>query len=241
MGTALLALCLATSALFAQAESVLILHTNDLHGYIQSTNQEAGLARIAAYVRQVRQTREDVLLLDAGDCISGTPLSALSEGEAVFEVMSAVGYDATVLGNHEFDHGWNKIETFLQIASFPILSANAYALDGERIGDAQYLIKEIAGVRVGVIGVSHRDTAELTVRNGNEGIVFVDEVEVLSDIVPQVRARSDLVVVLSHAGIERDIDIARYVHDVDLIVGGHSHILAEGPLWVGTTCIRRFA
>jgi len=94
-------------------DTVVILHTNDLHGHITGEKDRyGGVARIAAYVGQVRAARERVLFLDAGDCIAGTPVSTLFRGRPIFEVMSAMSYDAVALGNHEFDYGWERIGAF---------------------------------------------------------------------------------------------------------------------------------
>lgn len=235
--TSLLVLaCVAVTAA-ADVSSVIILHTNDIHGHLAGTDEYAGLARIASYIKAARHEDTNVIALDAGDCISGTPVSALSRGVSVYEAMVSVGYDAAVLGNHEFDHGWHMIETFREIAPFPILSANAVAPNGNLVADAAYIVQIVGGVRVGIVGISHSATTRLTVRKGNEGLSFIDEVEVLKNVVPRVREDCDLLVVLSHAGIQRDIDIARSVEDIDLIVGGHDHVLLEGPLRIGDTRI----
>tara|TARA_Y100001934_G_C11914629_1_gene568305 strand:+ start:182 stop:604 length:423 start_codon:yes stop_codon:yes gene_type:complete len=110
----------------ARVDTLVVLHTNDFHGYISAEGDRiAGAARIAPYFKQVRSSRDRVVALDAGDCVSGTPVSIPFDGKPIFEVMDHVGYDAVVLGNHEFDYGWRTINAYRARASFPLLSANA--------------------------------------------------------------------------------------------------------------------
>jgi 2',3'-cyclic-nucleotide 2'-phosphodiesterase (5'-nucleotidase family) len=130
----------------AEQRQLIILHTNDFHGRIKQENEFAGAARITALVKQVRENNEAVLFLNAGDSISGTPVSTLFEGVPIFEVMNMMGYDAAALGNHEFDHGFRQIEKFRDIANYPLLSINAYSPNGELLADAPLLVKDIAGI-----------------------------------------------------------------------------------------------
>jgi len=111
------------------SRSLIILHTNDFHGHIAhegtGEGESAGAARIAAYFAAQRATHDNVLVVDAGDAISGTPVSTLFQGVPIFEVMSAMGYDYGLIGNHEFDHGWQQLEAFRAAAEFPLLAATA--------------------------------------------------------------------------------------------------------------------
>ena len=133
---ALALLCLRAAPAFSTIDTLVVLHTNDFHGYISSDgDRAAGLARIATYFDRERARSSKVLALDAGDCVSGTPVSTLFQGRPIFEAMTAVGYDAVVLGNHEFDYGWREILAYRDIADFPLLSANARGPAGELIAD----------------------------------------------------------------------------------------------------------
>jgi 2',3'-cyclic-nucleotide 2'-phosphodiesterase (5'-nucleotidase family) len=125
--------CLAAtgSQVAGQVDTLVVLHTNDFHGYIsEDGDRAAGAARIAAFFKQVRSERRLVISLDAGDCVSGTPVSVLFKGKPIYEVLEQVGYDAIVLGNHEFDYGWKAILAYRDLVSFPLLSANALSPDG---------------------------------------------------------------------------------------------------------------
>ncbi len=167
-----LALISVTGSDTLQAQELVIVHTNDFHGHIQETKKYAGAARIAAEVKAIRQQNESVIFLDAGDAISGTPVSSMFEGEPIFEVMNTMGYDVGLLGNHEFDHGYRKIERFRDLVDHPLLTANAYGPDGALLGDAPYVILDVAGISVGVIGLVTQDAPIHFSPVGNEGLTF---------------------------------------------------------------------
>ena len=98
-----------------------ILHTNDTHAHtLPNKDGIGGYATIAGYIRRVKSQRDDVLVLDAGDRITGTPISAIFKGQPVFKIMNTIPYDVTVLGNHDFDFGWQAIDGFAKIADPPL-------------------------------------------------------------------------------------------------------------------------
>lgn len=221
-----------------RTDTVLILHTNDLHSHLlPGPDGQGGMARIAGYVERVRASRDDVLLLDAGDAVTGTPASSIFGGRPAFAVMNAMGCDAMALGNHEFDHGFARIATFREIAAFPILSANATGPDGKLLADAAYAVLPADGVRVGVIGVTAEETPEITAGGATEGCTFAPAAARVKALLPEVEAKSDLVVVLSHLGLEADRALAAAVPGIDVIVGGHSHTAVEKPEVVGETIV----
>ncbi len=220
----------------ADTASLVILHTNDLHGQMRAEKDNPGAARIAAYFRQVREKHPNVLVLDAGDSVSGTPLSLLFEGEPIFEIMSAMKYDAAVLGNHEFDYGYKKIRKYRELAAHPLLCANAFAPDNSLLADAPYRILDAGGVRVGIIGVILESTPVHIIRAGNEGIRFTPQIEAVRKIVPRIRKKCDLIIALTHLDEGEDTALAKAVDGIDLIVNGHSDML-EKPVKAGNTFI----
>lgn len=223
----MLFLCL---ALFAQAEIVplTILHTNDFHSYLTpGPKGQGGAAVIAGYLKQTRRDVKNLLILDAGDMVAGTPVSTLFKGLPVYRVTNRWGIDASILGNHEFDYGWTRIEEYRRIAEFPLLCANAYVMghDGQLhlLGDAPYQIFERGGLKIGVIGVVAEWTPSMTVKEGTQGVTFVKSGEALQRLVPELSTQVDLVIVLSHVGLKHDQWLANGIRGMDLIVGGHSH------------------
>lgn len=230
-------LVLLAAPAFAELRSLTIIHTNDLHGHIQQTDEFAGAARIAALVDQTRQSQPGVLVLDAGDSISGTPVSTLFQGLPIFSILSKAGYNIGALGNHEFDHGYKKITEFRQAAAYPLLSANALAPDGSLIADNASLLVQVNGIRVAVIGLITADTPHIITPTGNMGLVFLSPEDTLRAQVQALQPLADLVVVLSHVGHSEERRLAAAVSDIDIIIGGHSHTRVDPPVKVNNTWV----
>ena len=226
-----------TSAGFADQRKLVILHTNDFHGRISQENEYAGAARITSFVKQTRKEHPGVLVLDAGDSISGTPVSTMFKGVPIFEVLNKVGYDAAAIGNHEFDHGYQQFLKFKEIANHPLLSANAFAPDGSLLGDAPALIKTINGIKIGIIGLITEHTPNMITPSGNEGISFSPADEMLKAMVTALRPQVNLLIVVSHVGHEPEKNLAKNIDGVDLIVGGHSHTKLLTPIKINDTYV----
>lgn len=201
-----------------------IVHTNDLHAHLEN------FATVAALARAERAKNPNTLFLDGGDCITGSAVSTVYQGMPVFDVMNKMGYDAGVLGNHEWDHGWRRVHEFVEKAAHPLLCANAVDPDGKAFGDAPWKVFEVAGVRIGVIGVVTERIPMITTTKASAGCTFEPYMETAQRLVPEVRKSSDLVVLLTHCGVEADAAVAGAVPGIDLIVGGHSHTKLETAL-----------
>lgn len=221
----------------ATPKSLVILHTNDFHGHIAAEGESAGAARIAAFFASQRLQHDAVLVLDAGDAISGTPVSTLFSGEPIFEVMNVMGYDAGLIGNHEFDHGFRQIEKFRKASDHPLLASTAFAPDGSLVGDAPSIVVERGGLRIGIIGVLTETTPNMITPLGNEGTRFAEVESALRSRVEELRDKVDVLVVLSHTGHKRELELAAAIAGIDVIVGGHSHSKVEEPVLVGSTIV----
>ncbi|MQA90449.1 MAG: hypothetical protein GEU90_09465 [Gemmatimonas sp.] len=226
----------------AAGEVVLtILHTNDLHGSVHYPGEAQGLAKIATRVRQIRAEMPNVLLMDGGDIIHGTPAEKIYEGMPIIAAMNAAGYDVAVAGNHEFDFGQRIGQGAIAAASFPMLSANVVdAASGESYGGLlPYMIREIEGVRVAIFGLTTDRTPEIQWPRTIAGIEFRDAIDAARSLVPRLRdeENADLVVALTHIGVEADRELALAVPNIDVIVGGHSHTRLDEQVWVGETLI----
>lgn len=237
--TVALALALASVTLSATAEKrqLVIIHTNDFHGHIQQTDEYAGAARIAALVDETRAQNPGVLVLNAGDSISGTPVSTLFKGLPIFEILNKVGYNASALGNHEFDHGYKQIKQFRDIATYPLISANALDPDGKLIADDDSLVMQVNGIRVGIIGLITDNTPNMIIPTGNENLTFSEPEAILRAQVKKLDPLVDLVVVLSHVGHEQERALAAAVDNIDIIVGGHSHTRVDPPVKINNTYV----
>ncbi len=187
----LLALVLygATYGWTEEAKRLRILYLNDFHGYAEP-HQPAGSSQpiggIAALAQEAQRLREGqpTLLLAAGDMIQGNQWANFFYGESSIRVMNALGFDALVLGNHEFDFGLEVLQRRLAEAAFPVLGANVEGLSGVR----PYLLKEIGGWKVLIIGVVTEDKPWMTHPRNVAGLTFLPPEEALRRIPPEITA-----------------------------------------------------
>lgn len=237
-----LVVLLLSVSVYADRTELVIVHQNDFHGHLESFDfervQRGGIARLAGLVDQLRAQYDGrVLWLDGGDTWHGTTLANLWYGESVVDAFNVAGLDAMVLGNHEFNYEQDILRQRIAQAQFAVLSANTiFDTDGTSIADP-YVILDVDGLKVGVIGLTTPTTAwaasPINVRN----LTFKDPIVVLNELLPEVRAQADLVVLLTHLGHDEDQLIAEKVSGIDVIVGGHSHSLVPKPVVVGDTVI----
>lgn len=220
-----------------------LLTTNDFHGQMEG-GYEAGAAKLAAYLAYYRDMNaEGTLLLDAGDSFQGSPMSNLLFGEPVVRFFNEMGYAATVVGNHEFDWGIEKIAETMEKnnADYPLLTANVYK-DGALVEWATpYTIEEVNGVKVGIIGISTPDTAVTAHKDFVGDYTFEDPIEITNAMVKEVEAKgAEIVVVLGHLPARQDYDtmeitgeladLATEAVGVDAAIGGHSHSTVTGKV-----------
>lgn len=222
-------------------KQLVILHTNDTHSRIEplpETDQSApglgGVMRRANYVDEIRRENRQVLLLDAGDFLQGTPYFNLFKGEVEVKSMNLMKYDAATLGNHEFDYGMEVLEKVVRAAHFPIVSTN-YDFSGTALAGMihPYLILKKGGVRVGVMGINVQPQG-LIAANHYKGMKYLDTVTSANEMAKRLREehRCDLVVCLSHLGYTADRELAAESRGIDLIIGGHSHTHMTEPVVV---------
>lgn len=251
-----------------------MLATTDLHGRIQdwdyfrdapyseSSGDATGLARVASAVESVREARREdsVLVVDNGDAIQGTPLTyyyakqePVSETDAVHPMAAAyntIGYDAQVVGNHEYNYGLGLLNAYVDDADHPVLGANVVEAATGRPYHQPYTLKrmKVKGhkpVTVGILGLTTPGSAVWDRGNVEGTLEFRDMVETAQEWVPRVAEQADVVVVLSHAGVggtssygpelpvENPSDvIARTVPGIDVMVVGHTHRDAPSELVV---------
>ena len=213
-----------------------VLHTNDLHGRFWSDSQgQYGLAAQKALIDSIRAEVQKAggytLLLNAGDVNTGVPESDALQAEPMFRAMNAIGYDAMVLGSHEFDNPRNVLRKQQAWADFPILSAN-FREHGKRPFPAVVGYK-LGGLKVAIIGLTTPDTPRLTNPNNMVNTRFADSISEAKKLLPSLRKQADVVIALTHLGYDPDglhgnnaagdVELARMVPGIDLIVGGHSH------------------
>ncbi len=212
---------------FPEYKSLTILHTNDMHGFfVEGKYDGMGAAKLKTVYDMFKDASANTLVLDAGDATQGANLVTLSNGEKAMDIMNALGYDAMTAGNHEFDYSQAQLTGNINLADFPMLSANIKKADGTDLL-TPYIIKEVDGVKVAIFGLVTPDTAFLSHPDNSVGLTFEDPVAVATVLVPELRAQADVVIALVHLGDVGDTgftspDLAA-VEGIDLIIDGHSH------------------
>ncbi len=212
-----------------------VLHTNDHHGrFWKNNNDEGGLAARKTLVDSVRaEVRAEgghTLLLDGGDVNTGIPESDTQDAEPDFKGMKLMGYDAMALGNHEFDKPLPILARQMKWAGFPMISANIYK-DGQRLYKP-YEMFERGGLKIAVLGLTTDDTKKMTDPANTVGLEFRKPADEAATLVPKLRRRAHVVIAATHMGhytngksgvnAPGDVEMARQVKGIDLIVGGHS-------------------
>lgn len=223
-------------------DRLVVLHVNDMHGQLLprrgSSGSSGGMAGIEKIVSAVRQEvgADHLLLLDAGDWFQGTPEGADRGGLNVIRAMEAIGFDASTIGNHDFDYGIDNLLGLIDSTRIPILASNT-TYSGGLLKDAVHRehIIERGGFRVGLIGILTPDAPNIIDPEVGKNLVVAPLAPVVEAARDRLRkAGADLVVVLSHSGLRHERQLASEVSGIDLIVGGHSHTLVDPP-WVDPT------
>lgn len=255
----------APMAIAAQNETeIIILHTNDSHGRIlpvnvttdDATSQMAdpgesmmkldrkgeigGFAALATAVKQIRQQTgpENVLLVDGGDSFSDDMLAKLTKGEANITLMNMLGYEFMALGNHDFDFGPERTKELQKIAKFPMRGANVIdsATNRSFIGDPWIILKK-NHLNIGLLALGYRNTHMTTSKKNVKGIKFSDSREYIKKYLAELDGKTDVIIVVSHEGLEHDKKLAEENPQIGIIVGGHSHDVTSKAEIVNKTWI----
>jgi 5'-nucleotidase/UDP-sugar diphosphatase len=147
--------------------------------------------------------------------------------------MNAMGFDVMVAGNHEFDFGQEVLKKRIAEANFPVLGANVHGFPALK----PFIIKEVGGIKVGIIGVVTLETASADNPGNVAGLTFAPAAATVEKYLAPLKSQVDLVVVLSHLGYQADRQLAEALPDIDVIVGGHSHTKLLEPVKVGGAII----
>jgi 5'-nucleotidase len=234
---------------FNQAQAtkrLTILHTNDVHSHVEPFAADhprnpnmGGVARRATLINQIRAEQPNVLLLDAGDSFQGTPYFNYYGGEIEWKLMSMMGYDATTLGNHEFDNGLEGLLNPMKQAKFDIINANYdfknTILDGKI---KPYKIYEKDNLKIGIFGLGVELQGLVNKIQYGE-TVYLNPLEIAQDMTRLLKydKKCDLIICLSHLGYNyknepdkiSDLILAKKTKDIDLIIGGHTHTFLDKP------------
>jgi 5'-nucleotidase/UDP-sugar diphosphatase len=233
---------------------LVLLHTSDLHsalfpygervgwadaqrglGAQGALESVGGVARLATLVGRERARARRSLLLDSGDAFQGSLAFDTFSGEPELLALAALGVQAQALGNHELDRGGANLDArYGELATFPLLAANyaGDAVSGLTELTLPYVVLDASGLRVGVVGVGNvRSVPALRTRPNELGVVVRDAAGAVQGAVDMLRPAVDLVVVLTHLGLDADRALVRATSGVDVVLGGHQHIALDDPRW----------
>lgn len=226
---------LASANLYAQ--DLVILHTNDTHSQVEPVaigrgKGKGGVFRRAEYFKKIKAENKNVLILDAGDYNQGTPYFTVFNGDMEIELMNALGYDVTALGNHEFDNGQEELARRLSSADFATLCAN-YDFKGTPLARyvKPYVIVKRGGKKIGIIGLI-LELSSVVPAKAIEGLKYTNAIEAGNKYARFLKEKKkcDIVIALTHIGYRSystdhlsDIALAEKSENIDIIVGGHSH------------------
>lgn len=210
--------------------SVSVLYTSDVHGRIESDASVFGIDRIA----WLKSTTENSVLVDAGDFLHGLPIATLTEGKNIVSLMAEAGYQVAAVGNHEFNYGKETLLTRANegaAAGLNIITANVKTADNKNFLPATHSL-EIAGVKIGFLGLTTQETGEQARPSDIAGLTFEDPVSTGTTAAADLKAQGcDIVIALSHIGSNdyqsvKSSDIAA-IEDIDAVIDGHSHVVLD--------------
>jgi len=230
-------------------KKITILHTNDVHSHIDPFPKNdplnpsgGGVIARANLINLIKKDNPHTLVLDAGDVFQGTPYFNFFGGELELKLMSKMGYNASTLGNHEFDNGMEKLSKVLKHANFSFLNSN-YTLKNTPLENKikSHEIFKINGIKIGVFGLGI-ELEGLVEKKLYKGIKYLNPIEISKDISDDLKYNHncDLIICLSHLGfsyskdknIMCDLILAKQTKNIDLIIGGHTHTFLDEPVKV---------
>lgn len=242
---------LAAGVLAGQTAKLTILHTNDTHGHLlpfsypnlvpkdsveaqlSARTDIGGIARRATLIKKVKADlgKQPVWAVDLGDFCDGTPFSTEFHGDADNEAMNAVGYDFGVLGNHEFNNTYAQLSKLIADSKRKLLCANATVKATGKSLLPESVIVNAGPVKVGLFGLITEDAR--TYPAAKDDVSIADEVATASRMVNELKPKVDIVIMLTHIGVENDEAIAKKVPGIDVIIGGHSHTRLPVGKYIG--------
>ena len=235
-------LCFQLAAFSADKVKLVILHTNDTHSQVEpseksslATSDMGGYARRIGVIEKIRSEEKNVLLLDAGDYWQGTPYFNFFNGRIEIDALNRMKYDATTLGNHEFDNGTDTLAAVIQNLNIPLISSN-YDVTNSVIRDfvKPWIVIKKAGLKIGVMALNVNPES-LILESNIRDVNYIDPVAKAQEISEYLKNKEkcDLIICLSHLGSDKDsksvndFEIARKTKFIDVIIGGHSHTMLE--------------
>ena len=230
--------CCCAACTQPKLHTLTILHTNDTHSQVEALEEGkrdefcGGYTRRMGLIAQERKADPNLLVFDAGDFCQGTPYFNFYHGRIEIDAMNRMGYDAVMLGNHEFDNGVDTLAAILQGAQFPVVCAN-YDVKGSVLEGLvlPYTVIRRQNVRIGVFGIGV-DPAGLIAERNFAPLQYLDPIATAQDVANTLKNKEkcDVIVCLSHQGTHpsaegklSDVELAQATRNIDIIIGAHTH------------------
>ncbi|MDP2208689.1 MAG: bifunctional UDP-sugar hydrolase/5'-nucleotidase [Bacteroidota bacterium] len=235
----------------SQPKALTILHTNDIHSNFlpheaawvrDNPKPQIGGFNELYFVADSIKRVKNVLLLDAGDVMTGNPITEYKYkgalGGALFEMMNMIGYEVWCPGNHDFDISQDNFVKLTKIAKFPTVSANLVNNEGKNhLNNLPYIIVDKTGIKIGIIGIMSQDLYGLVNQNNLVGIRVLSPIETLQKYINEIDTKTDLIIALTHQGVYDDSVLAVNVRGLDVIIGAHSHTRLTKPKLINDVII----
>lgn len=228
----------------SRPREIVIFHTNDIHGRFIAEPAEwrddnaltGGFGALSYYLDSLRSVYPASIYLDAGDLMTGNPICNIEyngvKGGALQELLHRCGVASACIGNHEFDHGADPLRDFIAASPYPLLCSNLLDKNMNRTVTAPSQILEVNGLRIGIIGVLIDDLAGVVSRSAIEPFIVENAASSVQREIDRLDPDTDLLIILSHMGVEEDSTLATRIRNADVIIGGHSHTRLKKPLRV---------
>lgn len=225
-----------------------IIHMNDTHSKNKEfvivskedgkTNRYGGAARRKTFIDKIKKQNTNVIVMHAGDTITGSVFSIVYQGMDEVEIMNDLGVQVSTLGNHEFDYGIEQLNNIIKKRNFPTVSCNVKVISTGENYIKPYIITNINNLNVAIIGVLQSETMNIT--QGLDYIMIEDEIESLKNLIKDIplHTTNDITILLSHSGFDTDKKIAEEIPNTfDIIIGSHTHTVLKEPFIIGNTMI----
>ncbi|MFA5972449.1 MAG: bifunctional metallophosphatase/5'-nucleotidase [Lentimicrobiaceae bacterium] len=235
----------------ATKRSLTIVQMNDTHAYFDihqemfwqgdhaEYRQAGGYARIATIVKQIRdESQGNCLFCDCGDTLHGTYPALVTQGQAMIPILNSLGLDA-MTAHWEFAYGPKVFNQRVAELNYPMLANNVYDKETKKTVFQSSIVKEIGGLRIGLIGIASNIVDKTMPPSYSEGIYFTLGKDELPPIIDALRTRkkTDLIVLISHLGFTQDMKLLSEVQGVDVCLSGHTHNRLYKPIVIGKTIL----
>ena len=229
-----------------EMKKLTIIQINDVHGHVESHNEvffendglevreAGGYSRIKTLVDEIRSENPNTLLLDCGDTFHGTFITTQTQGNAILPIMNAMGIDPAT-AHWDFAYTPSHLRELSNRLNYPVLSANTYIYDKKKRLFDPYIIKEVDGMRIGIMGMACEHVVQGFPPKFSQGIYMSPEYEEIPKVVSELKNKEkvDFIILLSHLGMPTDYEILKTVSGVDVCVSGHTHNRLNYPIKVG--------